>query len=580
MAPALLSPAAILDFVAKSCPDAHEMLSKYFESANSEVNNVPEQVRFQPENKNSDSDVDSHGSSNSEASDVDVDMESACDSASEEASDNASGGSSSEDDATSTDAADEGDDGFETVKSKSAKRKAKKSLKAPPPAKRVNGPADSPPRKRRAKNSKAPSAPAPMASPATPAAPGAQAARAASQTANTPAPTNGSGSASAHGAGRVNLPPPIIIHEKKAWSDVSKWTLENGVQFESARSIAQGIRVQVLTTDDHRRLTAHLRETTIGYHSYALEDERQLRVVLKGIPKEIETETIFNDLSSQDLPIKAIHRMSNGHTKKQYDMVLAILDLTPEGKKIFKIKSVCQLTGIKVALPYYRGIPGQCHNCQFYGHSAKNCHARPRCVKCVDDHATRDCPRKVPDPEVPPSCILCLTQGHPANYRGCPRAPRKRTGRDGKTKRGSMPHRQAQGKTSQSAQPQPREKFIPAPAPATNAWDKPLPSVSAAAAKPVPPKVQTDRQTKTVAPKPAPPARTQKASSSESSKKQSNISNDINLLIEFMESVDLNEVSTFAAKLRKTDGVPTDRLRALGEHVDLFRKLARFQANK
>lgn len=82
-------------------------------------------------------------------------------------------------------------------------------------------------------------------------------------------------------------------------------------------------------------------------------------------------------------------------------MVLAVLDLTNEGKEIFNLKSVCSLTGIRVEPPYTRGLIGQCHRCQLYGHSAKNCFTRPRCVKCLDDHATADCSRKVPDPAVP-----------------------------------------------------------------------------------------------------------------------------------------------------------------------------------
>ena len=114
---------------------------------------------------------------------------------------------------------------------------------------------------------------------------------------------------------------------------------------------------------------AHLRTSKVGFHSYALEDERQLRVDLKSIPIEIETETIFCGVESQDLLIKV--------------------------------------------------VPGQCHHCQLYVHSAKYCHAKPRFVKCLDDYTTIDCPRKATDPAVPPSCVLCETQGHPTIYRGC-----------------------------------------------------------------------------------------------------------------------------------------------------------------
>ncbi|CAH2087592.1 unnamed protein product [Euphydryas editha] len=163
----------------------------------------------------------------------------------------------------------------------------------------------------------------------------------------------------------------------------------------------------------------------VSYHTHALEDERQLRVVVRGLPKEIDNKSIFDDLQRQKYPIREVHRMYHPKTKAPYNMVLLILDLSSEGKEIYNLRTVCHLSGLSVEAPRNRGVPGQCHRCQLYGHSARNCYARPRCVKCLGDHGTADCSRKEPDPNVPPSCVLCPTQGHPANYRGCPRAPHR-----------------------------------------------------------------------------------------------------------------------------------------------------------
>ncbi|GBP19986.1 Probable RNA-directed DNA polymerase from transposon BS [Eumeta japonica] len=57
-----------------------------------------------------------------------------------------------------------------------------------------------------------------------------------------------------------------------------------------------------------------------------------------------------------------------------------------------------------------------------YGHAAANCHADPRCVKCLVPHWTRECSRTRESGEKP-SCVNCLQQ-HTANYRGCPKAPK------------------------------------------------------------------------------------------------------------------------------------------------------------
>ncbi|KAA5615366.1 hypothetical protein F3H11_34940, partial [Pseudomonas aeruginosa] len=155
-----------------------------------------------------------------------------------------------------------------------------------------------------------------------------------------------------------------------------------------------GIQIKVATPGDHRTLSAFFRKERIGYHTYALQEERELRVVIRGVPTEFHTDQRTNDLVGQSYPVISVHRMHSGRDKFAYDMVLVALEATPEGKKIAScLRTVCGLSGVTVEAPYKRGTPGQCHRCQLYGHSARNCNARPRCVKCLDDHATTDCSR-------------------------------------------------------------------------------------------------------------------------------------------------------------------------------------------
>ena len=58
----------------------------------------------------------------------------------------------------------------------------------------------------------------------------------------------------------------------------------------------------------------------------------------------------------------------------------------------------------------------QCFNCQFFGHSSTFCGTPPKCVKCDQQHATKDCSK--PD-NSPPKCTNCGGD-HPANFTGCP----------------------------------------------------------------------------------------------------------------------------------------------------------------
>ena len=58
----------------------------------------------------------------------------------------------------------------------------------------------------------------------------------------------------------------------------------------------------------------------------------------------------------------------------------------------------------------------QCYNCQHFGHSAKNCQAKTKCVICGEGHSHKGCPNRA---KKQPKCANCKGP-HVANYKGCP----------------------------------------------------------------------------------------------------------------------------------------------------------------
>ncbi|GFX87254.1 uncharacterized protein TNCV_596031 [Trichonephila clavipes] len=68
-----------------------------------------------------------------------------------------------------------------------------------------------------------------------------------------------------------------------------------------------------------------------------------------------------------------------------------------------------------------RGVT-QCYTCNKFNHTSENCHLNPRCLKCGENHITRDCPLKQKLETA--YCINCNIYGHMANYRGCPSFPK------------------------------------------------------------------------------------------------------------------------------------------------------------
>ena len=225
---------------------------------------------------------------------------------------------------------------------------------------------------------------------------------------------------------KLKPPPPLYIQDKAKWTEVSKWCNDRKITYTNARATQQGIKVQVPSSKDHRELTSLLKVRNVSFHTYSLPEEAPTRVVIRRIPKEIPAEDILSDLRAQNVPVTAVHRLHKARGGPAYDTVLVVCEPTDGHHPIFQVKAVCSLSGISIEKPYKSNIVGQCHRCQLYGHVQRNCFATPRCVKCLGEHGTADCPRPKDRGlcTEPPSCVLCGQSGHPANYRGCPKAPK------------------------------------------------------------------------------------------------------------------------------------------------------------
>ncbi|GBP64427.1 Nucleic-acid-binding protein from transposon X-element [Eumeta japonica] len=135
------------------------------------------------------------------------------------------------------------------------------------------------------------------------------------------------------------------------------------------------IRITAASIDDFRKLNTLLIKSDFPFHTYALEEERKVKAVLKGIPLEFETEDIKLDLERQGYPVLAVHRMHR-RDGTALGMSLIILERCDRAKDIFeKLSNVCGLSVIIIEAPYRRGKLDQYHRCQLYGHAAANCHA-------------------------------------------------------------------------------------------------------------------------------------------------------------------------------------------------------------
>nr|CAH7726141.1 unnamed protein product [Callosobruchus chinensis]CAH7726146.1 unnamed protein product [Callosobruchus chinensis] len=207
-------------------------------------------------------------------------------------------------------------------------------------------------------------------------------------------------------------PPPIFIHKEGQWMAV-----RNQLPTATIKLTSTGMRLQLSSVDDYRKARSILEQQNIEMHSYTLDEDKNLHVVMRGIPKIITDSQITKDLEDQGFKPSAVRRMTSKHTRKQIPLVK--IEVPKSEKHIYDVK-VCCLVRITMEPMKKRTGPNQCYRCQIYGHCQNNCTATPRCVRCGGHHRAAEC--KLPR-EQPAKCANCRGQ-HPANFRGCPRCPK------------------------------------------------------------------------------------------------------------------------------------------------------------
>ncbi|GFT46198.1 putative RNA-directed DNA polymerase from transposon X-element [Trichonephila clavipes] len=193
--------------------------------------------------------------------------------------------------------------------------------------------------------------------------------------------------------------------------------------------------LRLKTTGDYIKLYSNtteqnrvVRQTLIGlgYKFYVItpKNERPIKVVIKGYPKTADPDHIKSDLEKEGFLPDRVTQLIGRRTKQKLPVFQVTLPRSMENLKIFDLKTLAHLN-ITVDGYNGKGIT-QCFSCNNFHHSAENCFLKPRCLKCGEEHLTKDCPIKQ-RLEIK-YCINCQVYGHMANWYGCPCFPKPKKG--------------------------------------------------------------------------------------------------------------------------------------------------------
>ncbi|GBP89045.1 hypothetical protein EVAR_61709_1 [Eumeta japonica] len=123
-----------------------------------------------------------------------------------------------------------------------------------------------------------------------------------------------------------------------------------GHHHAAVRVADDGIKITYSNVETFRSLNKYLIDSKIKFHTYALEEERKVKAVIRDIPTDFDTDDIKSDLLSQGYPVQSVHRLCRRDGSPLW-LVMAILPRTEEARQIFEKLSkfaAFQVLGLKL----------------------------------------------------------------------------------------------------------------------------------------------------------------------------------------------------------------------------------------
>lgn len=210
--------------------------------------------------------------------------------------------------------------------------------------------------------------------------------------------------------------PPIVINQKVACYKTFISTIRETLGHDnfSTKFTKNQIKIITRNNNDHDLMVTALGNSEADFFTYLKPEEKTRKIVMKGAPN-MDINDIKDCMKANNVEVRNCVPLK-GKSEHPYSYLLSL----PKQTQIKDIKNIKELDHVKVNWEKYTKNTNwtQCHKCQAFGHGESTCYRKPRCVKCLNPHHTRDCPMKKTENSVP-KCVNCKGD-HSANYHKCP----------------------------------------------------------------------------------------------------------------------------------------------------------------
>ena len=141
-------------------------------------------------------------------------------------------------------------------------------------------------------------------------------------------------------------------------------------------------------------------------------------LAVKGVPTDISDSEFKEFIDLNKITYAKAERLKSKKDRRVLPIFCLEISDPTEAEALISQNLVCHVTGIVYKVEEFLALISimQCYNCQCFGHSAKTCRSKQKCLICVENHSHKGCLSRE---SRKPTCANC-NRPHVACYKGCP----------------------------------------------------------------------------------------------------------------------------------------------------------------
>ena len=211
--------------------------------------------------------------------------------------------------------------------------------------------------------------------------------------------------------------PPIVITSRVEYAkfidEVKKIVPSDkfGIKY-----LKNTIKIFAKDTDSYNKIKTELdKDKNIEFFTHTKKEEKTKKIVFKG-PPNLDKEEIIQEINGKGIKAKDCVQL-----KGKNGMSHSYLITVPKTTNLKEVRNIKAVSHAIIKWEHYakKQTYTQCYRCQQFGHGSTNCYRKPKCVKCAEEHITKECQlQKTATSKA--KCVNC-TGEHTANYTKCPK---------------------------------------------------------------------------------------------------------------------------------------------------------------